>query len=638
MRAPLLPSDQNPGFRPVVLLLGAVSLAAACSDYDLNRKTDGSGTDAEETGAGPGTHEDFSEICEGLEGTRSEVSLNEECDVELQTGSFTPVVEYHYGSTTFCGPPAIGQIVDSNGSGAIDDADLPAIIIYQSGRVVAVKGDNSGVFWESRASNIGQDGGFAVGDLDGDGWPEVVAGGTTTVVALDGRTGATFWTSPNLASSMDTMGYNYPAISDMDHDGNPEVTVGNAILDGATGTLLGRGRYGKGAAPYGGTPGASTYGTLSIPTDLDGDGVEELVTGDAAYNMDGSAKWTNGGLDGLIAVADFDGDGDGEIVKTSGVFVTGMETDGTELWSVSYATGGNTNLGAPAIDDLDADGTPDIVFAAQNSLVALEWGGTRKWTARISDQSGAAGPVLFDFENDGYPEVLYADEGSIAFFNGLDGSVKFRSTEHGSYTILETPVIADVDNDDQVEIVLGHCSWNRSFSVYGDADETWPPGRKIWNQHGYQITNVDDVGGIPATGGPNWPEYNSFRSGDAGQPPGEWHDLQVEIFDVCDKECDGDKVYVGAWVGNAGNLEAPAGIPVSITAGPSGAVLATLYTTQAIAPGEEGEALLFEVSASALGTAKPVAKADFDEAGAGVLYECDELNNVYDWGAKACAE
>ncbi|MFN7144394.1 MAG: FG-GAP-like repeat-containing protein [Myxococcota bacterium] len=635
MRPLVVAPEENRAWKRAVRALGLLALAAGCSDYDLVTKDQHGGKDAEDTGAGPDTDENFSEICEGLEGSRHDVALNAECDVELQTGSFTPVVEYHYGTTAFCGPPSIGQIVDENGNGAIDSDDLPAVVIFQSGRVVAVKGDNSGVYWQTTVGNLGQDGGFAIGDLDGDGWPEVVAAGVSSVAALDGRTGEVLWTSQRFSASLDPLGYNYPSISDMDHDGNPEVTVGNVILDGASGSTLGRGTAGIGAAPYSGTGDFGSYGALSVPVDLDGDGLEELVTGNAAYNMDGSVKWRNDGLDGLIAVADFDGDGDGEIVKTSGIFVTGMDTDGEELWSVTYAGG---NLGAASIDDIDADGTPDIVFAATNSLVALDWGGRVKWEARISDQSGAAGPVLFDFENDGYPEVLFADEGSIMFFNGLDGSVKFRSMEHGSYTILETPVVADVDNDDQVEIILGHCSWNRSFSVYGDADESWPPGRKIWNQHGYQITNVEDLGGIPTTGGPNWPEYNSFRSGDAGQPPGEFYDVQVEIFDVCENECDADKVYVGAWIGNAGNLEIPAGVPVSITAGPSGAVLATQYTSEAVAPGEQGEALIFEIAASAIGGAKPVAKADSDVGGSGILFECDELNNIHDWGDKTCAE
>ena len=29
-----------------------------------------------------------------------------------------------------------------------------------------------------------------------------------------------------------------------------------------------------------------------------------------------------------------------------------------------------------------------------------------------------------------------------------------------------------------------------AVTVYGDTDKSWPPGRKVWNQHAYSITNV----------------------------------------------------------------------------------------------------------------------------------------------------
>ena len=220
-------------------------------------------------------------------------------------------------------------------------------------------------------------------------------------------------------------------------DGSPEITIGNVIFD-ADGNMLGRGRLGIGAAPYGGTGAYGNYGALSVPVDLDGDGEEELVTGNAAYNIDGSIKWSNDGLDGLIAVADFDGDGEGEIVKTSGIFVTGMETDGTEEWSVQYGTSSSgTNLGAVAIDDVDADGTPDIVFAAQNELVAMDWGGTEKWTSRISDQSGAAGPVLFDFES----SRRYFETGRIAL---IDNDFGFDAKAIPQFLAID-PSLIDID-------------------------------------------------------------------------------------------------------------------------------------------------------------------------------------------------
>ena len=52
--------------------------------------------------------------------------------------------------------------------------------------------------------------------------------------------------------------------------------------------------------------------------------------------------------------------------------------------------------------------------------------------------------------------------------------------------------IAVIDNDGQVEIVVGHnnlLQTNYGVSVIGDQDKSWRPGRKIWNQHAYNITN-----------------------------------------------------------------------------------------------------------------------------------------------------
>lgn len=623
-------------------LLIPLPLLLACSDYDLNQQTDkNEGLDTS-TDSGPSVDTDFSDVCATLSATPHDVPLNEECDPGLQTGSFSPTVEWEYGNSSFCGPPGIGQIVDSNGSGAIDANDLPAIVIYQggasgsgNGKVVALKGDGSGVYWQT-SMGFGQDGGFAIGDLDGDGFPEVVTASTNKVQALDGTSGAVKWTSGILASSLDPLGYNYPSIADMDGDGKPEVTCGNAILNGQTGATIGIGSKGKGAAPYGGTGAGGYYGTLSTPVDLDGDGQVELVAGNAAYDAKGKVVWSNTGLDGLVAVADFDGDGKGEIVKTSGIYITGMDDDGTEVWTKTYAGG---NLGAPSIDDFDNDGKPDIVFAATNFLVALDWGGAEKWKAKITDSSGAAGAVLFDFELDGYPEVLYADEQKVRFFSGLDGSIKMEGGNHSSYTILETPTVADVDNDGHVEIVLGHCGMGgatKAFTVYGDASDSWPAGRKTWNEHGYQITNVGDLGEIPSPTPNNFADYNSFRSGDIGQPPGEWYDLEGEVWDVCEDECADGKVYIGGWAMNAGNLEAPAGIPVSLRAGPGGEILETQLTTTAIAPGKTGEPLIFEVEKSKLGGKDPVIDADVDGTGNGVLYECNEDNNTDNWGEKVC--
>jgi hypothetical protein len=611
-------------------------LLAGCTEYDLNPEKDdevgGDDTFSDEDDTG---QPDVDACGEAEEPPLGTVIINDECEVEYQTGTFSPTVEWTYGSADFCGPAVVGPTMDTDGNGVVDAEDDPLVFLYQYNQVHALRGTDGSVAWTSAA--VGNDyGGMALGDVDADGQPDIVTAGSGTICALDGSTGMQLWCNSTLYSVMDAYGYNYPAIADMDGDGFPEVTIGSAILDGSTGVERGRGSYGIGTAPYYQSTG--TYGTLSVPVDLDGDGMLELVTGNAAYNVDGSVKWANGGLDGLVAVADFDGDGQGEIVKTSAAYITGMETDGSVVWEVSYAQGVYIAMGAPAIDDLDGDGTPEIVFAAQDKLYAMEWGGQVMWTQSIADTSGAAGPTLFDFEMDGYPEVLYADETTIRFFNGLDGSTKFTSSAHGSVTILETPIVADVDGDEQVEIVLGHCSFGSytGITVYGDANQSWPPGRKIWNQHAYSITNVNDDGSIPAGTPSNFSEYNSFRSGDVGLPPSEYIDLVSEVLDVCEDECDEGLLYVAARIGNAGNIEAPAGIPVSLRAGAGGTILATEIIPDAIASGSTSTMVLFEINAADIAGYDPVVVANLDGAGAALVYECENNNNADNSGGPVC--
>jgi hypothetical protein len=151
--------------------LSLVSLLA-CTEYTVNPNKDASGADD----TGPLGESGTDDTAEPLDAcgeaetpTPVSVELNAECDVELQTGKFSPVKEWKWGNGPFCGPAAVAQIVDSNGSGAIDQEDLPAILVYQNNKVFALKGDGSGPYWATTGTGFGQDGGFAVGDLDGDG-------------------------------------------------------------------------------------------------------------------------------------------------------------------------------------------------------------------------------------------------------------------------------------------------------------------------------------------------------------------------------------------------------------------------------------------------------------------------------------
>ncbi|MBL9103228.1 MAG: hypothetical protein JNL82_19945 [Myxococcales bacterium] len=146
-----------------------------------------------------------------------------------------------------------------------------------------------------------------------------------------------------------------------------------------------------------------------------------------------------------------------------------------------------------------------------------------------------------------------------------------------------------------------------------------------------------DLGGIPTQYQANWiPGFNSFRSGDIGQQPGEYHDLRVEILGVCEVECEQGTFFMAARPRNAGNLDAPAGLPVTVRAGIGGDIVATLETTQPIPAGKTGEVLFFESAAKDLAQSQPVITVDDTGVGEGKLFECDETNNTAVWPEEVC--
>lgn len=608
-----------------------LALVAGCSDYDLNRKSDRGGVD-DTAGDDPGTDTDDidpPDACEPSAAPAIEVSLNDACDVELSEGTFTPVVEWEYTRAFAYGPPIVGNLDDDNGDGVIGAGDIPDVLVVPNdgSGLTALDGATGAVKWTTRALRyaLGQ---VAIGDVDGDGVPEVAgsdgASSPDTIVLMTNegveiwRTRVTNqWNGTALYSALN------PAIADMDNDGYAEIVAGANILS-HDGTVLGTGRYGIGSCPN--ESGYYLEGSISVPVDVNGDGILEVVVGNAVYNMDGTAMYSNGLDDGNVAVADFDLDGEPEYVVASGNDIYTLETDMSLTgWADEFPS---TNyIGPIAADDLDGDGQPEFVAVGSSELRAYRWDGTRFWTQRVTDSSGASGPILFDFEMDGYPEVVYADETSVRIFNGLDGQVKLTSRDHASATLFETPAVADVDNDGQVEIIMTHGSGPRAgVTVYGDADGTWPPGRPVWNQHAYTITNVEDDGGIPVAQVPNWNEYNNFRSGDAGLPPAQWNDVEAEIVEVCRDECP-DTLYLLVRVWNRGTEEIAAGLGVVVRAGPSGPVAAYTTTPAAIPSGMSSAGFAIEVDGAALAGAEPFLEIDRDADLNGALSECVEDNN-----------
>ena len=311
----------------------------------------------------------------------------------------------------------------------------------------------------------------AIADLDGDQVPEIVTHRASTgLVAFKWDEGQqkyqTFWTALN-TGIVDQIRWDGPSVHDLDNDGLPEVVSGSAVFDGATGERLNPGQLLPGAAA----------GVIPVLGDVDDDGNIDLIAGSVWRWNIGVSKWemahvgapanrhygyADFGTPGPDP-ASFDAsklDGVAEIVSV-GSNVVRLHTLGGQL----LLTGAIVSGGPPTIGDFDKDGFPEIAAAGGTSYVVYDLdcknpgpgclGDYVRWSRPSQDASSATtGSSIFDFEFDGQAEAVYGDECFARVYEGKTGEVLY-STYRTSCTWYENPIVADVDNDQNTEIVIG---------------------------------------------------------------------------------------------------------------------------------------------------------------------------------------
>ncbi|MFW5968589.1 MAG: CARDB domain-containing protein, partial [Persicimonas sp.] len=251
------------------------------------------------------------------------------------------------------------------------------------------------------------------------------------------------------------------------------------------------------------------------------------------------------------------------------------------------------------------------------------------WATPNQDcSSRATASSVFDFEGDGKAEMVYADESTFRIIDGTDGSVLFEDTSHGSNTRIEMPLVADIDNDRNSEVVVPSAT-NSSIKVFADSDDNWVRTRRIWNQHAYSVTNVTEDGAIPASPDRNWRNgrLNNFRQNI--QPGGVFDapDLTVDEIALADSCVGQDQITIEVIVGNEGAVGEPAGIEVDVMAEHDGDLhdIDTVETSKRLLPGEtETVSTTFEVPEGWWDDGFSLrANVDPNEA----INECDEDNN-----------
>lgn len=295
--------------------------------------------------------------------------------------------------------------------------------------------------------------GIVIADLDGDGKPDLamtdLRNHTVSVfqnISVSGSlTAGSFGPKVTFAAGGAPTGI---AVGDLDGDGKPDIVVTNAT-DNTLSVF--RNTSSVGSINSGSFTAGFTLPTLADPElvsigDLDGDGKADLIV--SGYNSNGLSVFRNVSVRGSLlassfaarvdlvtdnvsslAVGDLDGDGKPDLVATN------YQSKKISVWQ-NRATAGSisTSSFAPpvsfvtagkpvsvAIGDLDEDGKPDLVVASSSDTVLV----FRNTSAIGSINSGSFAAsvsfitantphniVISDLDGDGKPDLAIVSTGS----------------------------------------------------------------------------------------------------------------------------------------------------------------------------------------------------------------------------------
>ncbi|MCA9655850.1 MAG: hypothetical protein H6712_07365 [Myxococcales bacterium] len=476
-----------------------------------------------------------------------------DCEVFPEFEIVQPSVEWSFETEEVVTMPAVGD-VDGDGrpevvvnTWNVVDMDGGASVFW--GHIWVLDGETGAVQFylddDPAADVYGAYGRYTVSiaDVDDNGLADIIYAGRPAVSipggfpnnsslmhAVNGL-GQLLWTS-HAPDGSDYYVYarnGATATANFDSDDASEIVVGSVIIDNdgtvvfdqpgdwidGTGTNLGGGVMGQSGDYLGG---------ISTVADLTGDGYPEVIAGRRAYTVDWddagpgapnvqlNLLWEHVGPDGFTAVADFDQDGNPEVVLVgdpapySDPDGSGPQLHNGQIQILNGATGelwcgvdptdamcqvnpslrtqpipvrgvdgipGGGRGGPPTVADFDGDGRPEIAVAGavRYSVYDINRAGEDvvqpagdpppaagalfvRWTSVTQDaSSNTTGSSVFDFQGDGIAEVMYGDECYTRVYDGQDGSVLIE-IENSSGTIHEYPIVVDVDADGNSELLV----------------------------------------------------------------------------------------------------------------------------------------------------------------------------------------
>jgi hypothetical protein len=410
------------------------------------------------------------------------------------------------------------QTYETRGASSIAAADLnqdgtPDLVFgtgFLPGSIGVLLANGNGTFQNTMTSGaVNSPGSLAIGDLNGDGIPDVAVLDTGLAVLL-GNANGSFGTANYYAAGTQPHAI---ALGDFNGDGKLDVVVTElnaglieVFLGNGDGTLQPRLTFATGVSPY----------AVAV-ADVNGDGIPDVVVANHGSNTIGvflgngdgtfKAQQTFRSLyqPTSIAVGDVNGDGIPDVVVAGGTF--GSQAIGIFLGNgngtfqtQTTLLAGNTPVSV-VIADTNGDAYPDLIVTNRytDNVSVFQGNGDGTFAPQVTYASGfvPGAVVAADFNQDGRPDLAVDnyDGGTLGVM--LAGNATFLGQ---TYSIANAETITGSAGNDNITIKRDpdgvHSDWTIG-STSGQLPLNDPAGLTINGNGSNDTITLDYTNGSP---------------------------------------------------------------------------------------------------------------------------------------------